>query len=172
MRESIAVFALLTGLGCFQAVADWLHAPTLRAVSTATHASPAPRVFTAHRGYETFSARLFLDWEDADGAAHTLELTPETYAGLQGPYNRRNAYGAAFAYGPLLVSDPNTRAMAEAVVHHAVCAPGTVVQEIGLPAEARARPVDVRWAPRDAASRGAGVPLALTVDCTAGRISL
>ena len=54
------------------------------------------------RGLETYSTRFFLEWTDAQGQAHSLELTPEVYARLRGPYNRRNVYGAVLAYGPVL----------------------------------------------------------------------
>ena len=83
--------------------------------------SPAPKVFSAVRGLETFSTRFFLEWQDRAGAAHTLELTPAVYSRLRGPYNRRNVYGAVLAYGPVLLTDPRGRPMFDAVAVHALC---------------------------------------------------
>ncbi len=91
-------------LGLLQMAADLAGLSTLRGLAGATTASPAPRVFSAVEGLETYSSRFSIEWHDLDGEAHTLELTPEVYARLRGPYNRRNAYGAVLAYGPELAA--------------------------------------------------------------------
>src|SRR5437870_7433556 len=69
---------------------DLLHMPVLKGIAAATGASPAPRVFSAVKGLETFSTRYFIEWIDTTGASHSVEITPERYAHLRGPYNRRN----------------------------------------------------------------------------------
>jgi hypothetical protein len=106
--------------------------PVLRGIGAATVASPAPKVFSAVRGFETYSARFSLEWTSHDGAAHSLELTPEVYARLAGPYNRRNVYGAALAYGPVLSTDPQTRPMFQAVTSYALCGEAPLLRELGI----------------------------------------
>jgi hypothetical protein len=75
-------------LGFAQMAGDIFHCPALKAVAAATAASPAPRVFSAVQGLETFSTRFFIEWNDATGAGHSVEVTPERYAHVRGPYNR------------------------------------------------------------------------------------
>ena len=58
-------------------------------------------------------------------------MTPEVYARLAGPYNRRNAYGAAMAGGPALAADPSLRPMFLAVSRYALCDPAPVLRELG-----------------------------------------
>src|SRR5687767_1683438 len=104
-----AGFLLVLGLA--QMVGDVTHLLPLKAVAAATGASPAPKVFSAVQGLETYSTRFFLDLGDK-----RVELTPELYARIRGPYNRRNVYGAALAYGPVLPPS-----LLEPVMKHALC---------------------------------------------------
>ncbi|MDP2228427.1 MAG: hypothetical protein Q8J78_13230 [Moraxellaceae bacterium] len=157
---------LLTGLGCLQMIGDLAGSVPLKALGAASHASPAPRVFTAHQGFETFSSRFFLEWTDEQGLPRQLELTPASYGRLDGPYNRRNAYGAALSYGPVLASNPATRPMFEAVSRHALCGKAPVLRELGINSDDIQSAVTVRLKPRTAGNAGAAWPLAFTPDCT------
>ena len=65
---------LLIVLGLAQMAGDVLGIVPLKAIAAATAASPAPRVFSAVRGLETYSTRFFLEW-----AGRRVELTPEVY---------------------------------------------------------------------------------------------
>ena len=47
---------MLTSLGCVQMMGDLTHSKVLKALGAASQASPAPKVFTAHEGFETFSS--------------------------------------------------------------------------------------------------------------------
>ncbi|MEL7237586.1 MAG: hypothetical protein AAGK78_01895 [Planctomycetota bacterium] len=76
--------------------------PSLKGIAAATGASPAPKVFCSQGGLETFSSRFALVYTDATGVEVELPLTPETYGMMAGPYKRRNVYGAALSYGPVL----------------------------------------------------------------------
>lgn len=134
--RSMIAFGILVSLGSLQIAADSLRMPKLKGLAAATQVSPAMKVFTAHDGYETHAAQFALSWRNRDGVAHTLKLDPQTYAKLEGPYNRRNVYGAAFAYGPLLRQDPKLRAMQESVMHYALCKPGHLRSDFGIPADA------------------------------------
>jgi hypothetical protein len=132
-----SILVLLVALGTMQIVADVLGMPKLKAVFAATQVSPAMKVFTAQQGYETHAARFALTWIDADGAAQRLSLDPEVYRNVRGPYNRRNVYGAALAYGPILRADPKLRLMQESVMQYGFCTPGVLRAELGVPADAQ-----------------------------------
>jgi hypothetical protein len=134
--RSMLAAACLVMLGSLQMVADLAQWPQVKGVAAALQVAPAMKVFTAHQGYETHAARFHLSWTDRTGAPQILALDPRTYARVGGPYNRRNVYGAALAYGPLLRADPKLRAMQASVMQHAFCRPGTMRAEIGLPYEA------------------------------------
>src|SRR5688572_8400521 len=131
-----SILVLLVALGTLQMFADVLAMPRLKAVFAATQVSPAMKVFTAHQGYETHAARFAIAWIDADGVAQRLTVDPEVYRNVQGPYNRRNVYGAALAYGPLLRADPKLRPMQESVMHYAFCSPGALRSDLGIPRDA------------------------------------
>ena len=128
-RHTLGAAALLV-LGLSQMAADLAGWPTLKAIAAATGAAPAPKVFGAVQGHETFSARFTLHWQTADGVWHEAPITPERYARLRGPYNRRNAYGAALSYGPVLKDDPHAGRMFDAVARHATCGDATALREL------------------------------------------
>lgn len=119
MKRGAAIALVL--LGVAQMIGDLTGVLPLKAVAAATGASPAPKVFSAVQGLETYSTRFFLE---ADG--RRVELTPEVYSRIRGPYNRRNVYGAALAYAPVL-----PRELREPVMRHALCGP--LLQELGIP---------------------------------------
>jgi len=141
------VIALLT-LGLMQMTADVLHSKPLKAISAATAASPAPKVFSSVRGLETYSSRFRVEWTDKSGAAHAVEITPERVAGMRGPYNRRNVYGAVLAYGPVMQSDRVTRPMFESVARYALCGDAPLLRELGIPANEILGSPRVRVTPR------------------------
>jgi hypothetical protein len=113
---------LLIALGLAQMAGDLTRFLPLKAIAAATNASPAPKVFSAVQGLETYSTRFFLET-----GAQRHELTPELYARMRGPYNRRNVYGAALAYAPVL--PPGLR---EPVLRHALCGEAPLLRELGL----------------------------------------
>lgn len=135
--QSIAITLFLTGIGCLQMIGDVTGLDAIKAVGAATGASPAPKVFTAQRGFETYANRFYLEWEETNAhAQQRLELTPATYAYLKGPYNRRNVYGAVISYAPVLASSPKTQAMFTAVLNQSFCQKESVIaKELGLPSD-------------------------------------
>lgn len=141
-----AAFALLA-VGLMQMAGDLLHSPLLKGFGAATAASPAPKVFSAVRGLETYSTRFYLEWEDRNGRQHSLLLTPEVYSRLAGPYNRRNVYGAALAYGPLLATDPRAKPMLDAVMSYALCGESPLLRELGIEPGSVAGNARVRYEP-------------------------
>lgn len=130
--RKVAIGALAL-LGFAQMAGDIFHCPALKAVAAATAASPAPKVFSAVKGLETFSTRFFVEWNDETGTSHSVEITPERYAHLLGPYNRRNVYGAVLAYGPVLESDPRTLPLFNEISRYALCGNAPLLRELGIP---------------------------------------
>jgi len=154
----------LLALGLLQMAGDVLHLPVLKGIGAATGASPAPKVFSSARGLETFSTRFFVEWTDSAGDFHSLEITPELYARLRGPYNRRNVYGALLAYGPVLQSDPRTRAMFNSVASYGLCNGAPLLRDLGIdPANVRGS-FAIRLQPR-ADSNRENLPLLISSSC-------
>ncbi len=100
-------------LGISQMVGDLFQIPALKGLSKATCASILPKVFCAQDGLETFSSRFYFESEKT-----SIKLTNVLYAQLKGPYNRRNAFGACIAYGPLLQKNFQTKPLLESVVNY------------------------------------------------------
>ncbi len=130
-----------------QMTGDVLGISALKGIAAATTASPAPKVFSAVRGLETYSTRFSIECRDASGSERILELTPEVYGSIRGPYNRRNAYGAILAYGPIFASNPVTQPLFESVARYALCGDAPVLVELGIDATAAVAPVRVRLEP-------------------------
>ena len=160
MRKSVA---LLLALGLLQMAADLLRAPKIKAVAAATAPSPAPKVFSAVNGLETYSTTFYLEWADRTGSFHSVPVTPERSSGLRGPYNRRNVFGAVLAYGPVMQTDPALRPMFESVARFALCGTAPMLRELGVdPTQVRA--LRVRLVPRVASKTG-NMPLTLEAPC-------
>jgi hypothetical protein len=95
-----ALLLLLVGLA--QMTGELLQTPRLKEVGALSVASPFPKVFTDFDGLEPFASAFTLDVEIGPGETEYIQITPEFYRRLKGPYNRRNAYGAALSYAPRL----------------------------------------------------------------------
>jgi hypothetical protein len=136
----------------------------LRGVGAASTASPAPKVFSAVRGLETYSTRFFLDWTDRAGERKELLLSPELYGRIRGPYNRRNVYGAVLAYGPVLATDPRTEPLFHSVAKSALCGAAPLLRELGIDPDEIAGIVRVRYEPRPGTDMG-DLPRVLEAPC-------
>lgn len=141
-----AAFFLVV-LGVLQMTGDlleqYVYAPVgriLKGLGAASTASPMPKVFSSVRGLETYSTRFFLEWTDLAGVEHSLLLTPEIYARMHGPYNRRNVYGAALAYGPVLPTE-----LREPVMRYALCDNAPLLRELGIDTGQIVGPVRIRY---------------------------
>lgn len=122
MRRYTAAAVLLVILGAAQMAGDLSGLLPLKAIAAATGASPAPKVFSAVQGFETYSTRFFIESE-----GRRIELTPEVYSRVRGPYNRRNVYGAALAYAPVLPAP-----LRDPVVRRALCGDAPLLRELGI----------------------------------------
>jgi len=160
---NIAACILLL-IGLMQMAGDLLKVPALKGIGAATMLSPAPKVFTAHKGLETYSTRFYVEWTDVGGGAHSLEVTPAVYAKVLGPYNRRNVYGAVLAFGPVMVGDPNGKPMFDAVAHYALCGKAPLLRELGIDSSTIAGNVKVRYEPVNGTNMG-DLPRLLEVTC-------
>jgi hypothetical protein len=138
---------LLTILGLAQMAGDLTRLAPLKGLAAATAASPAPRVFSSVRGLETYSTRFFIEWTEESGNLGSAELTPALYSRLRGPYNRRNAYGAVVAFGPVLATTDATRAMFLQVARYGLCGEAPVLRELGIPVEKIAGAARIRLQP-------------------------
>ena len=150
-------------VGLLQMAGDLTGLTALRGIGAASGASPAPRVFSELRGLETYSTRFFVEWNAPDGT-HGAELTPQRYGMLRGPYIRRNVYGAALAYGPVLDSDPRWRPLYRAVAGSALCGTAPVLRELGLEVPRDADGLRVRYEPI-AGTRMGDLPRVLGAPC-------
>lgn len=154
---------LLLILGCFSMVGDLLGIPLLIGLGAASGISPAPRVFGSVRGLETFSTDFELRWTEADGVARRERLTPEVYGRLGGPYNRRNVYGAALAYGPILsMPDHPAHSLYASLLPRALRGPDSALRELGFPTAVGAVDLRVHCIPR-AGIPNPGLPLVIEV---------
>ena len=157
----------LVVIGTVQMAGDLLGLDTVKAVGAATSASPAPKVFTAHKGFETYSSVFAVMWRDASGQEQELLLTPKVYGGVRGPYNRRNAYGAALSYAPVLDSNPLTKPMLEAAIRHTFCGSSTILEEIGIDRSTVTMPFMFELRPRQKLAADHPWTLRFEVDCDA-----
>jgi hypothetical protein len=128
-RKEIASYALV-GLGLLQALGFVVGSDTLRGLGAMTVASPLPFVFSSFRNLETFAAEFEIELTRPNGERVRHLVTPELYAKLDGPYNRRNTYGAVLSYGPALAA-PRERALVDAVLRYGLCGRGPLAQRFG-----------------------------------------
>ena len=155
---------VLLALGLLQMGGDLFRVPVLRGIGAATVASPAPKVFSSVQGLETFSSEFYVEWTDRTGVAHSFKLTPEVYAHVKGPYNRRNVFGAALAYAPILQEDPHTKEMFESVVRYALCGQAPLLREIGIDPGQLSSPPRIRLVARSGTAFG-DQPFLITPSC-------
>lgn len=168
-RNSVLAGALLT-LGLLQMCGDLLDragvhgaGAAMRALGAAGGASPAPRVFSAVRGLETFSTRFYIEWISRDGAPYSIEVTPALYSRMQGPYPRRNAYGAALAYGPVMAATPQLRELHASVMRFALCGDAPLLRELGIDGPRGGGTILIRYVP---ASGSTGeLPNVISAEC-------
>ncbi len=121
---AICVFGLTAMTG------DALGIRALKGVGLASTIAPCPKVFCDTKGMEAFASTFMLRFE-TNGHMAEVPLTPELYSRLEGPYNRRNVYGAALSFAPRL-PEPLWRA----VFDYGLKRKGPLRRELGLPDEA------------------------------------
>jgi len=123
----VAAQVLLVAVGLSRMAGEIFHLQPLEILGMATTAAPAPKVFSSVKGLETYSTQFYLEWFDQKKVRQRLFITPEVYARVQGPYNRRNVYGAALAYAPVLPEK-----FRDPVMRYALCGKKPLMRELGV----------------------------------------
>lgn len=163
MKYRIAAAVLCT-LATIRVIADLTGLQALGAAAAVTNAAPAMKVFTAQQGYETYSSQFELEFVYKSGRTITILLDPEKYSRLDGPYNRRNVYGALIAYGPVLVANPRTQPMWQAMAYRGFCIRPDVVEELTDIEDERLARATVRYLGQVQTRSGYTDSLAVTCD--------
>ena len=102
---------------------------TIQGLGFLTTASPLPLVFSEFRGVEGFASWFYIEYEN-EGNTRKFRITPKLYEKLRGPYNRRNAYGAAIAGAPMLTG-PTEKPMISSIHKYGFCV-GGLKKEFGV----------------------------------------
>jgi hypothetical protein len=100
MRKIFYILIVLVGL--LQPIGYLTNIKLIRSLGVVSASSPLPIVFTEVKGVETFASDFYLEWLNKHNQTELIRITPKLYSKLKGPYNRRNIFGAAIAYGPVL----------------------------------------------------------------------
>lgn len=159
-RARIIASYVLVAVGLLQALGWATGSAALRGIGQMSAASPLPFVFSSFRGVETFAAEFEVELEKTDGTRVSYVITPELYSKLDGPYNRRNTYGAVLSYGPALDA-PGERRLVESVLRYGLCNGGPLAWEFGEPENV----VRVR-ALVHSKTRGGRAPFRLELECS------
>ena len=109
---------------------DAIDSRVIKGLGAVSAAAPFPKVFCEFGGMEGFACEFTLIYK-LNGKQCELPITPELYARLSGPYNRRNVYGAALAGGPKLPPP-----IWQAVFKHGFGSDGALRTEFGVPQNA------------------------------------
>jgi hypothetical protein len=123
-RNILSCALLLVGLT--QMAGDLLGNRNLKGIGAATVVSPCPKVFCEMDGLEPFASTFIITAKGQNSVS--FPVTPELYSRLNGPYNRRNVYGAAIAAAPRL-PEPIRRS----VFTYAFAPGGPLRRDLALP---------------------------------------
>jgi len=121
----------LLALGCLHTFGYALGSPTIKGLAFSSVASPLPLVFSAYNGMETFSTSFELYAQLQNSSNITIQLDNKVYGSLRGPYNRRNVFGAIFAYGPFF-NTTQTESLRQMILEYGLCNNGPLAKEFGL----------------------------------------
>ncbi len=121
---------IFLALGLTRMTGYFLDSKILQGIGAASGIAPFTKVFSETDGYEAFTASFCLRGRTAEGGVQEIALTPERYARLRGPYQRRNVYGAALVFAPRLPERLRESLHARALL------PGSVLrEELGIPSD-------------------------------------
>lgn len=120
---------VILAVGLFAMIGDATGLVWLKGLGLASGIAPLPKVFSDVDGHETFAARFTLIETDDGGTIVRRVITPEIYSRLDGPYNRRNVYGAALSYAPRMPDE-----LWRPVFCHGLAPGGPLRSELGVSA--------------------------------------
>lgn len=121
------LYLVVISIGFLQTIGYVTNIKPIRSLGVITCASPLPIVFTEVKGVETFASDFYMVWENENGTQEKRKITPEIYSKIKGPYNRRNVFGAAIAYGPIL-----PKQVLNPILEYGICT-GTLREELEIP---------------------------------------
>jgi hypothetical protein len=121
------IYYIVVGIGLIQIIGYIFNSTLIRGLGVATASSPLPIVFTEVKGVETFACDFFLQTKDENNKRNEIKITPEMYSKISGPYNRRNVYGAAISYGPVL-----PKKLRDTILNYALCK-NALLRDLDLP---------------------------------------
>lgn len=135
-KETLSNIAatLLLIIGSLAMFAEIFGLKKLKGIALATQCAPYTKVFGLAHGYEnqqpfeTFASNFTLHYTTPEGTRKDMALTPDIYCKLNGPYNRRNVYGAVLAYGPALPPDLRNHCLTEVLISE-----NNISSELGIP---------------------------------------
>jgi hypothetical protein len=130
MNSRNLIAAALLPIGLLQMTGELTGNRILKGIGAAIVICPCPKVFCDINGLEPFASSFTITTQGAQ--RNSFKITPELYAKLQGPYNRRNVYGAAIAGAPLLPAP-----LRDCVLHHAFRPGGLLGQQLHVTEGAR-----------------------------------
>lgn len=125
------IYLIIIAIGLLQIIGYVIDNKTIRGIGIAIASSPLPIVFTQVKNVETFASEFFIIYTDTKGIYQKKQITPMMYSKLKGPYNRRNIYGAAISYGPIL-----NKKILNPVLDYAICKK-VLLDELGFPKDGR-----------------------------------
>lgn len=110
-------------VGCLQPVGYLFNSPNIRGLGLVTVSSPLPLVFSSYNGVETFSTMFTLNVTTHDNITTSVPMSLDLCNMIDGPYNRRNVYGAIFSHGPFFVTE-NLIRLRQQILDYGVCKDG------------------------------------------------
>jgi hypothetical protein len=125
------LLVLLVVVGCFSSIGFIFGMPTLRAVGTVTTMSPLPLVFSTYFRQETFATYFTLDIHTKNGSQIIIPMTRDLYEKIDGPYNKRNVYGAVFSHGPFFRA-PELIDLRHQILHYGFCQKNLDIGDIDI----------------------------------------
>ena len=126
----MSIIVLILFIGCLQPIGYIFNLPHIKAFGLITASSPLPLVFSSYNGVETFSTEFTLNVTNHDNATIYLPMSLDLYNMIQGPYNRRNVYGAVFSHGPFFLT-PNLIHVRNQVLYYGICKNGLSIKSWG-----------------------------------------
>jgi hypothetical protein len=93
-------------------------------------------VFYAYNGIESYSTAFNVQIQYNNGTLIDTKLDAERYKLLDGTYNRKNIYGAVFSQGPFFDNEKLIK-IRQGILDYAVCDPGAIVKEFGVPGDVK-----------------------------------
>jgi hypothetical protein len=134
---------VVTLLGCSAMIGDLCDSLVMKGLGAAWTFAPFPKVFCDNQGLEGFASDFTIVAQGPNGTKE-VPITPELYAQMRGPYNRRNVYGAVFSFAPKLPAE-----LWESVFEFGLGEKGVLKEEFSLPMEATNIAVRIETKTRD-----------------------